>query len=86
MTVIQELDKTLFDGYVQPKSSVVMSIVRDGILDSDMDWYETPQPTGAFPNPIVSRVDTKQVHRNQAIHVRGPDVFGWGSRPSQRRS
>lgn len=46
MTVVQELDKTLFGGYVKPKAAIVTSIVRRGILDSDMDWYETPQPTG----------------------------------------
>lgn len=46
MTVVAELDKTLFDAYVKPKASVVMGIVRDGILDPNMDWYETPQPTG----------------------------------------
>ncbi|KAI0071274.1 hypothetical protein K474DRAFT_1776271 [Panus rudis PR-1116 ss-1] len=44
MTVVQELDKTLFESYVKPKSAVLMGIVRDGILDPEMDWYETPQP------------------------------------------
>lgn len=47
MTVVQELDKTLFEGYMRPKSYVVTGMIRRGILDSDMDWYETPQPTGA---------------------------------------
>ena len=46
MKVVHELDKTLFEGYVKPKSDVVMKILRDGILDPKMDWYETPQPTG----------------------------------------
>lgn len=46
MTVVGELDKTLFDGYLKPKASVVTSIMRAGILDPKMDWYETPQPTG----------------------------------------
>lgn len=49
MTVAQELDKTLFDGYVKPKAAIVMDIVRNGILDNTMDWYETPQPTGNTP-------------------------------------
>ncbi|EIM87714.1 uncharacterized protein STEHIDRAFT_147005 [Stereum hirsutum FP-91666 SS1] len=49
MTVVQELDKTLFGGYVKPKAAIVTSIVRRGILDSDMDWYETPQPTEIRP-------------------------------------
>lgn len=48
MTVVQELDKTLFEGYVKPKANIVMGIIRNGILDSQMDWYETPQPTGIF--------------------------------------
>lgn len=46
MTVVQELDKTLFEGYIKPKASVAVGILRGGILDSEMDWYETPQPTG----------------------------------------
>jgi exocyst complex component 2 len=50
MSVVQELDKTLFEGYVNPKASIVMGIVRDGILDNEIDWYETPQPTGTFLN------------------------------------
>ncbi|KAI5992863.1 hypothetical protein EDC04DRAFT_2910949 [Pisolithus marmoratus] len=47
--VVQELDKTLFDGYVKPKAAVVASILKEGILDPDMDWYETPQPTEIRP-------------------------------------
>lgn len=54
MTVVQELDKTLFDGYVKPKATIVTSIVRRGILDPDMDWYETPQPTGALSYSRIS--------------------------------
>lgn len=48
MAVVMELDKTLFEGYIKSKSDVVRTIVRGGILDSQMDWYETPQPTGMF--------------------------------------
>lgn len=47
-TVIKELDKTLFDGYVNPKAKAVQAILRNGILDPKMDWYETPQPEGAL--------------------------------------
>lgn len=46
MTVVNELDKTLFESYVKPKATVLMGIVRAGILDNAMDWYETPQPKG----------------------------------------
>lgn len=45
--VVQELDKTLFESYVKPKATAVTGIVRGGILDPAMDWYETPQPKGA---------------------------------------
>jgi len=58
MSVVQELDKTLFEGYVKPKASVVMGLIREGILDPDMDWYETPQPTGmsSIQVPIASNI------------------------------
>jgi exocyst complex component 2 len=46
MTVVQELDKSLFNGYTKPKVKAVTSILRDGILDPKVDWHETPQPTG----------------------------------------
>ncbi|KAF7349307.1 Exocyst complex component SEC5 [Mycena sanguinolenta] len=47
MTVVQELDKTLFEGYIKPKADHVTSILRDGILG--IDWCETPQPTEISP-------------------------------------
>ena len=46
MTVVRELDKNLFNGYINPKTTVVKEIARSGILDPNMDWYDTPQPTG----------------------------------------
>ncbi|KAI0371254.1 hypothetical protein BV20DRAFT_1120669 [Pilatotrama ljubarskyi] len=49
MTVVQELDKTLFESYFKPKSGALTSIVRNGILDPHMDWYETPQPKEIRP-------------------------------------
>jgi exocyst complex component 2 len=49
MSAIQELDKTLFDGYTAPKAKAAATLLRNGILDSDMDWYETPQPKGMYP-------------------------------------
>ncbi|KAG0708035.1 exocyst complex component Sec5-domain-containing protein [Suillus ampliporus] len=45
MKSVTAMDKTLFDGYVKPKAAIVAAILRDGILDKEMDWYETPQPT-----------------------------------------
>ena len=46
MTVVKELDQTLFDAYVKPKTLFVTNMVRNGVLDPDMDWYETPPPKG----------------------------------------
>ncbi|RXW20181.1 hypothetical protein EST38_g5679 [Candolleomyces aberdarensis] len=48
-TVIKELDKTLFEGYVNPKAKAVKSLLRNGVLDPQMDWYDTPQPTSIRP-------------------------------------
>ncbi|EJF63847.1 hypothetical protein DICSQDRAFT_153669 [Dichomitus squalens LYAD-421 SS1] len=49
MAVVKELDKTLFESYFKPKSTAITSIVRNGILDPEMDWYETPQPKEIRP-------------------------------------
>ena len=54
MTVVQELDKTLFESYFKPKSVALTAIVRNGILDPEMDWYETPQPKGESPTDARS--------------------------------
>ncbi|EIN08849.1 hypothetical protein PUNSTDRAFT_143551 [Punctularia strigosozonata HHB-11173 SS5] len=62
MTVVQELDKTLFDSYVKPKAAIVMGLVRSGILDSDMDWYETPQPTEIRPYMYETLMYLVSVH------------------------
>ncbi|KXN89146.1 Exocyst complex component 2 [Leucoagaricus sp. SymC.cos] len=55
MVVVKELDKTLFDGYVNPKSEALKAVMRGGILDPAMDWYETPQPTGEHCTPLEVR-------------------------------
>lgn len=49
MIVVKELNKTLFDAYVNPKSEALEAVMRNGILDPAMDWYETPQPTEVRP-------------------------------------
>lgn len=46
--VVQELDASLFDGYIKPKSKAITAIVQKGVLDPDMDWFESPRPTGKF--------------------------------------
>ncbi|KAJ3732617.1 exocyst complex component sec5 [Lentinula guzmanii] len=49
MAIIADLDQTMFEGYSKPRAAVVTSLVRGGILDESMDWYETPQPTEIRP-------------------------------------
>ncbi|KAF5390101.1 hypothetical protein D9757_003841 [Collybiopsis confluens] len=48
-TAITELDKTIFEGYSKPRAEVVTGLVRGGILEDGMDWYETPQPREIRP-------------------------------------
>lgn len=56
MAVVRELDKTLFESYFKPKSTAITGIVRNGILDPQMDWYETPQPKGkSLPFPLPAK-------------------------------
>ena len=64
MTVVTELDNTLFEGYIKAKSDAVTSIIRGGILDDEMDWYETPQPKGMFSGSdalIISTVSHAEI-------------------------
>lgn len=86
MMVVQELDKTLFEGYVKPKATVVTGIVRGGILDPEMDWYETPQPKGAYfgysPTPMLPH--HSRDNRDPAVRVRDDDVSRRRPRASQR--
>jgi len=46
MQVVNELDKTLFKDFIYPKSQELITVIRNGILDPRMDWFETPRPTG----------------------------------------
>jgi exocyst complex component 2 len=46
MTVMDQLDQTLFENLLKPKAAIATGKLRSGILDPEMDWYDTPQPTG----------------------------------------
>ncbi|KIJ14534.1 hypothetical protein PAXINDRAFT_100026 [Paxillus involutus ATCC 200175] len=60
--VVQELDNTLFNGYVKPKSAMVTAILREGILDPEMDWYETPQPHEIRPYMYRALMALVEIH------------------------
>jgi exocyst complex component 2 len=75
LTVVSELDKTLFDDLVKSKSAKLSGIMRQGILESGVDWYETPRPTGSSKSCdanifFLSHID----HRCPEIYVRGINV------------
>lgn len=55
MTIVTEMDKILFDYYIKQKSSALNKIVHDGILNSGIDWYDTPRPTGSSCSPSMAR-------------------------------
>ncbi|THH07884.1 hypothetical protein EW145_g3080 [Phellinidium pouzarii] len=65
--VVEELDHSLFDGYVKPKSTTVSAIVRKGVLDPAMDWYESPRPTEIRPYMFEILMFLVHVHN----HVSG---------------
>ncbi|KAG2139268.1 exocyst complex component Sec5-domain-containing protein [Suillus clintonianus] len=62
MKAVTALDKTLFDGYVKPKAAAVAIILREGILDKNMDWYETPQPTEVRPFMYKALIGLVEIH------------------------
>ncbi|KAF8970220.1 exocyst complex component Sec5-domain-containing protein [Flammula alnicola] len=62
MTVVAELDRTLFEGYVKSKGDQVKAIIRWGILGSEIDWYETPQPTDIRPYMYETLMSLVGVH------------------------
>ncbi|KAJ7039787.1 exocyst complex component sec5 [Mycena alexandri] len=66
MTVVQELDKTLFEGYTKPKVDNVTAIIRGGILNPAMDWYDTPQPTEIRPYMYEALIYLVTVHAQVA--------------------
>lgn len=78
MSVVDQLDQTLFEGFIKPKVTVATGKLRSGILDPRMDWYETPQPTGERCQSATScqfffltRSDgVKMIHgRDPAVYV-----------------
>lgn len=69
MTVVDQLDQTLFDTFLKPKVIVATGKLRGGILDPEMDWYETPQPTGELTRARARRVDLAPPWRARIVHA-----------------
>ncbi|KAI0249742.1 exocyst complex component Sec5-domain-containing protein [Lactifluus subvellereus] len=49
MTVVEQLDQSLFEKFLNPKVAIATGKLRTGVLGPEMDWYETPQPTEIRP-------------------------------------
>ncbi|KAI5120615.1 hypothetical protein M0805_008091 [Coniferiporia weirii] len=64
--VVQELDHSLFDGYVKPKATAVTAIVQKGVLDPTMDWYESARPTEIRPYMFEILMFLVRVHNHVA--------------------
>jgi exocyst complex component 2 len=62
LRVMSELDKALFSGYIDVRSTHLVQQLRGGILDPSMDWYETPQPTEIRPYMLNTLVYLVRVH------------------------
>ena len=59
-TVVDELDKSLFDGYVKPRAEVIADKIHEAILGGHIDWYRAPQPKG----------------KNNLVHLEKPRLSG----------
>lgn len=64
---MQELDHNLFDTYIKPKARSLTSIVQRGVLDPEMDWYESERPTEIRPYMFEILMFLVRVH----AHVSG---------------
>lgn len=88
MEFVLELDKTLFEDFVIKKSTPLATTMRQGVLDSGIDWNEASRPTGRVPFFYCVWVPSLTVsvfavhHRGSRLHVRNSDVIGRDPRAS----
>ena len=60
--VALELDKILFNDFVERKGRVVSAIFRDGILSSGIDWERIPKPSEVHPFIYEALLSLVQIH------------------------
>ncbi|KAJ3514703.1 hypothetical protein NLJ89_g2225 [Agrocybe chaxingu] len=48
-SVVDELDKTLFNEYIKPRVKVLTDTLREAVSSPAIDWYRAPQPTAVRP-------------------------------------
>jgi len=62
LEMTKSLDRTLFDDFVEKKAAAVNGIIRSGILDANIDWYEMPPPTEVRPYVYDALLSLVEVH------------------------
>jgi exocyst complex component 2 len=60
--VTSELDSALFTGYIDVRITQLTQLLRSGILDPNIDWFETPKPTEIRPYMFGTLVYLVRVH------------------------
>jgi exocyst complex component 2 len=58
-TVVEELDKSLFNGYVKPRTEVIANKIYEAILGGHVDWYRAPQPKGKNKLVYLGKAETE---------------------------
>ncbi|CCA74454.1 related to Exocyst complex component Sec5 [Serendipita indica DSM 11827] len=43
--VVRGVDRTLFEDYIKPKARVLTGLIRKGVIESEIDWFNIPRPT-----------------------------------------
>lgn len=44
--MLTEVDRALFDDYAKQTATNLTRLIREGIMDTNMDWLDTPRPSG----------------------------------------
>ncbi|KIJ39010.1 hypothetical protein M422DRAFT_258163 [Sphaerobolus stellatus SS14] len=60
--VLVEVDRTLFDDYAKQTAMNLTRLIREGIMDTNMDWFETPRPTEVRPYIFETLMYLVSVH------------------------
>jgi len=56
---VEELDKSLFDGYIKPRAEVIANKIYEAILAGHIDWYRAPQPKGKNKLAYSGKAETE---------------------------
>jgi len=62
LDMTKSLDRTLFDDFVEKKAAVANGIIRSGILDANIDWYEMSPPSEVRPYMYDALLCLVEVH------------------------